>query len=83
MTKYRPHRRLLYEAMAEVVEVSTLAELVAHMRKSVESWYPPEELPTIENTEVKPYVYDERIDWNTHIVTVKGSAWGFTDGPLP
>jgi hypothetical protein len=68
--------------MAEVVEVADLAALVAHMRKSVESWYPPQELPTVETTEVKPYWYDERIKWDTHVVLVKGSVWGFTDGPM-
>lgn len=31
---------------------------------------------------VKPYAYDSRIDWDTHIVTVNGNAVGFTDGPL-
>ena len=31
--------------------------------------------------EVKPYCYDERIGWTTHIVTIDGQAVGFTDGP--
>jgi hypothetical protein len=82
MTKYRPHRGLLADAMAEVVEVNSLAELVEHMRASVISWYPPDELPTIDNTKVEPYTFDDRIGWHTHLVTVKGSAWSFTDGPF-
>lgn len=32
--------------------------------------------------EVKPYHYDSRILWHTHIVTLKGNAIGFTDSPL-
>ena len=82
MVKYRPHRGSLDKAMAEVVEVADLAALVAHMRKSVETWYPFDQLPTVENTKVEPYAYDERIHWDTHIVLVDGSPWGFTDGPL-
>lgn len=34
-----------------------------------------------ENIEVKPCHYDSRIGWDTHIVTLKGNAIGFTDGP--
>jgi hypothetical protein len=82
MTKYRPHRGTLYDAMAEVVEVADLPALVEHMRDSVSDWYPPEELPTVETTTVERYHYDDRIHWDTYIVKVKGSVWGFTDGPL-
>jgi hypothetical protein len=82
MTKYRPHRGSLDEAMAEMVEVANLSALVAHMRKSVADWYPPEELPTVETTTVERYGYDNRIGWDTHVVKVNGSVWGFTDGPL-
>jgi hypothetical protein len=32
--------------------------------------------------EVKPYTYDERIGWDTYIVTVDGAAVGFTDGAI-
>lgn len=82
MTKYRPQGSSLDEAMAEVVEVADLPALVEHLRKSVQDWYPPEELPTIETTTVEPYAYDARIRWDTYIVKVNGSVWGFTDGPL-
>jgi len=33
--------------------------------------------------EVRPYGWDHRIGWDTHIVTVRGKGIGFTDGPLP
>jgi hypothetical protein len=81
--KYRPHRETLADAMAEVVEVADRAALVEHMRNLVIDWYPPDELPTMENTEIKPYGFDARINWDTHIVLVNGRAWGFTNGPLP
>jgi hypothetical protein len=79
---FRPHRGLLADSMAEVVEVNDLAQLVRHMRRGVESWYPKDELPTLANTYVVPYGPDSRIGWNTYIVLVKGQAWGFTNGPL-
>lgn len=31
---------------------------------------------------VEPYCYDDRIEWDTYIVTLDGRATGFTDGPL-
>lgn len=79
---YRPHRGGLDESMREVVEVNDLPQLVRHMRREVESWYPKDELPTEENTKLEPYAYDPRIKWDTYLVTVKGQAWGYTNGPL-
>lgn len=83
MIKYRPHRELLDDSMREMREVASFAELVRCMRGEVQSWYPPDQLPTEQNTAVQPYGSDERIGWkDTHIVTVSGQAWGFTDGPV-
>jgi hypothetical protein len=79
---YRPHRGSLADSMSEVVEVNDLPQLVRHMRREIESWYPEDELPTLENTKLEPYCYDGRIRWNTYLVTVKGQAWGYTNGPL-
>jgi hypothetical protein len=31
---------------------------------------------------VSPYTWDERIKWDTHIVTLDGNAVGFTNGPV-
>lgn len=79
---YRPHRGMLDDSMREVVEVNDLAALVRHMRREVGRWYPKDELPTLENTRLEPYCFDARIGWNTYLVTVKGNAWGYTNGPL-
>jgi hypothetical protein len=32
--------------------------------------------------QVEPYIYDPRTKWDLHIVTIDGSAAGFTDGPV-
>lgn len=82
MVKYRPHRGTLAEAMKEVIEVENLQDLIEHMQQEVIDWYPLNELPTLENTKIEPYIFDDRIGWDTHIVTVNGQAWGFTDGPF-
>lgn len=32
---------------------------------------------------VEPYGYDSRINWNTHIISVKGrGVYGFSNGPI-
>ena len=69
--------------MREVVEVNDFPQLVRHMRREVESWYPKDELPTEANTTLVPYGCDTRIYWKeTYLVLVKGQAWGYTNGPL-
>lgn len=76
--QYRPQRGGLDESMKEVVTLPAsrraLAEHLGHQESAII---------------VKPYagfyedeVYDERICWNTYLVTVERQAVGFTDGPL-
>jgi hypothetical protein len=79
---YRPHRGSLDDSMREVVEVNDFPQLVRHLRRGVESWYPKDELPTEENTRLEPYGFDKRINWETYLVTVDAKAWGYTNGPL-
>jgi len=69
--KFREHRGTLDEAMKTVVELEpTVAALATHLGAK------PKQL------QVKKYVYDDRIGWDTHIVTVDGMAVGFTSGPV-
>ena len=82
MTLYRPHRGSLDAAMAEIATVDGLPSLVQHMRDTCPSFYPEDERPTLDNVKIEPYGFDARIGWDTHIVTVKGNAWGFTNGPV-
>jgi len=77
---YRPHRGSLNDSLTEVVEVNDFPQLVRHMRREVERWYPIDQLPTLENTKLEHYGYDERIGWDTYLVTVNGQAWGYTNG---
>jgi len=66
--KFRPQRGGLTESLAEVKEVNSLQELRDILKAT--------------NVEVRPYIYDERIDWNTYLVRADGEIVGFTDGPL-
>ena len=69
--KFRRHRGGLSSSIATTVEMTpTKIALAGYLNVS------PSEL------NVKPYVHDYRIDWETHIVTIKGVPAGFTDGPI-
>ncbi len=80
MTLYRPHRGNLDTAMAEVVEISGREELVAHLR----TVWMSEVNESGSNVVVEKYGsgIDTRIGWDTHIVLVDDSPYGFTDGPV-
>lgn len=73
MTKFRFHRGSLKESMTTVVEIGGLLDLIAELQNA--GWPPG-------NVAVKRYVFDDRINWDTHIVTLDDVAVGFTDGPI-
>lgn len=86
MILYRPHRGSLDEAMRSVIEVFSFDQLVRHMRREVhhmENIYPADDLPTVDNTKLEHMGLDERIGWDTYLVTVNGKAWGYTNGVPP
>ena len=69
--RFRPQRGSLADAMSEMHEMpATKVALAAHLRCD------------IGDVEVKPYTYDERIGWDTHIVLVLGFPAGFTDSQV-
>jgi len=80
MAKFRYHRGGLRESMETIIEVSGKQDLVDKFLK--DEWISLYN-PTLDTVQVKPYSYDDRIKWDTHIVTL--TEWGvvgFTDGPL-
>lgn len=80
MTKFRWHRGSLAESMETVVDFDGSKEaLVVLLKVDAMPWFPALEP---EHVAVEPYCYDERIGWDSHMVTVMGGAIGFTDGPL-
>jgi hypothetical protein len=80
--KFREHRGGLSESMKTVVEVADHAALLEHIRRKFAEHWPTFPPVTAETVHIKPYCYDERIEWNSHIVTLDGyGVLGFTDGP--
>ena len=75
MIKYRDHRGSLAESMKTVQEFKTKTDLIKYLRDSLPVQFRDCYL------KIKYYSLDNRINWNTHIVTVEGlGVVGFTDG---
>lgn len=79
MPKFRPAASSapLDEMMERVFELPDREALIAYLQAEYEFWKPTEE-----NVEVKHYGYDDRIDWDTYLVTIDGAAALFCDGPV-
>lgn len=39
-------------------------------------------MTTTEAFQVKPYGYDDRINWDTYLIMFDGGVVGFTDSPI-
>lgn len=79
--KYREHRGGLSDSMATMVEVNGLQGLLWHLSKRAET-YPSFPVVSEKTVHIEPYGFDDRIGWDTHIVTLDGyGVLGFTDGP--
>ena len=74
--KFREHRGHLYDSMQTLVEVADRKALVEHINKLYQG-YPP---VTEETLRIEPYGRDDRINWDTYIVTLPGyGVIGMTD----
>lgn len=76
--QFREHRGLLKDSMATVIRVNTRDELLMYLTPIVAP------IPlTAERLNIEYYTFDDRIGWETYIVTVMGyGVVGFTDGPI-
>ena len=70
--KYRDHRGGLDESMETVQEFESKDDLLKYLVDTYD-FYPDHKIL------IKPYCFDDRIKWDTHIVTINGNACGFTD----
>lgn len=68
---------LLSETMAKVVEIPDWQALLDYLQEHYSFWN-----PTKDNVAITPYGYDDRIEWNTYIITIDGKAALFSNGPL-
>ena len=69
---YRDHMGSLFSSMETVQTMNDFSELEAYLHKC----FGPGEIT------VKPYYYDRRIGWDTHLVCHEGRAVGYTDGAI-
>lgn len=75
--KIRQHRGSLSDSMETAEDIApTIEAIKAYFIKNSDPIFYSLYQGDIE---VKPYGFDERINWNTHIITVNGNAVGFTD----
>jgi len=87
MTKFRWHRGGLDESMATVIDVESFEHLRLLIQERDQRTFP--DMPVTIEMKVEPYGFDDRINWNTYIVTKRiveanesFMACGFTNGPL-
>lgn len=78
--KIRPQRGGLEESMSRVVELDGTKEAIVEFLNMGDGYLNGRITP--EMVELIPGGWDERIGWNTYIVTVNGMAVAFTNGPL-
>ena len=81
MFRYRDHRGGLAESMETMQEFDSLGSLNVYL-KSILHKYCIDDLD-VKNTTIKPYGFDKRIAWDSHIVQLEGwGVLGFTDRPV-
>ena len=82
MVQFREHRGTLIDSMETVIEVKDKQELVGIINDSLSKYGHDLDI-NMQTVEIKPYGFDKRINWDTHIVTLKGyGALGFTDSMI-
>lgn len=80
MVQFREHRGALADSLATARPIKDRAALIEDVRAALA---PFGLLATDAAVTVRPYCFDERTGWDTHIVSLDGyGVLGFTDGPL-
>jgi len=69
----------LAAALEKAVDIPSRIALLEHLREHYDHWGRAEP----GNVSVEPYGYDERCDWDTHLICVNGHAALFAKGPMP
>jgi len=77
---FRPYRGDLAEAMSHVKSIRNREDLLSLMRKELK----PYKVDVRDDLlKIAYYYHDDRMDWDTYIVTLEGyGIYGFTNGPL-
>jgi len=78
MFEYRKHRGSLSDSMKTVQEFDTRSGLVEYLQNDIDKLMPGEY--NCREITIKPYGFDRRIGWDTHIVCLDGyGVLGFTN----
>lgn len=81
MFLYRDHRGSLADSMKTVREYKSKSELISHLQSELDKYFAGKY--DCNKITIKPYGFDERIGWNTHMVHLQGyGVFGFTNGPV-
>jgi hypothetical protein len=71
----REHRGVLAESLATVFNVNTTDELVDEINERMGTHFTPQDVMLVHQG------MDERIGWDTYLVSVRGyGVFGYTDG---
>jgi hypothetical protein len=77
----RENRPTINESMSTVLEIEGREQLVRHIFDTLEK---KGVVVTDQMIHVTPYGFDDRINWDEHIIVVdRFGVFGFTDGPCP
>lgn len=78
--KFRWHRGGLAESMETVVEIEPTRQALADL--VTKDWIFWGETASPAEVDVRPYSYDDRIEWDTYLVFWRGRSVGMSDGPV-
>ena len=78
--KFREHRGHLTDSMKTVVDIVDREALISLLQSRLQ---PCGFTFASKDLKIEPYGLDDRINWDTNIVTIAGyGVAGFTDGPV-
>lgn len=80
--KYRDHSGdSIWESMEKVEEFPDRKSFEERIARTHQGYFFQVFDPKL--LTLKPYGYDDRIKWDTYLVSYDGKAIGYTDGPCP
>lgn len=78
MFRYRDHKGGLAESLETTQEFTDRGALLEYLQRTLDRWCKAE--LDLNKVTIEPYGFDERIEWDSHIVHLDGwGVFGFTD----
>ena len=72
---------MLTESLETIQEFETKGDLINYLQSIVNKY--GKDKFDCNKTTIKPFGFDERIDWDSYVVHLDGwGVFGFTDGPV-